>query len=269
MKTLRYVCLFAAAVVLASCVGLDVQRINGTDISGDSFSQNLAREYRDLANFEANRMMDWRSAELFARKGLAAAAGDQVEPFTLSDWNLPQASVPELTDARARLMNVFARGAREQHPVEAATAQAKFDCWVEQQAENVNPDHIATCRDEFFAALAILEGRPQAGPVYYVFFDWDRAVITQAGQQVIDAVIRDHQAAQGIDVVGYTDTSGSAQYNIGLSQRRAAAVRQALIRGGVPAGQIRTSWRGEENPLVPTPDGVREPSNRRAEIRFQ
>ncbi len=270
MKTVRYVCLFAAAMVLASCVGYDLQRLNNTTVSGDSFTDVLAREYRDLANFEANRMRDWHSAERFAQKGLAAAAGEAVEPFSLADFNLPADSLPELTDARARLMTVLEASARQSAPLEAATAQAKFDCWVEQRSEGVNPDHIATCRDEFFAALALLEGtRAPAGPVYFVFFDFDRSVITPAGQQVIDSVIRDHQAGGSISVVGHTDRAGSAAYNLRLSQRRAEAVRQALIRGGVSASVIQTSWQGEENPLVPTPDGVREPSNRRAEIRFQ
>jgi outer membrane protein OmpA-like peptidoglycan-associated protein len=39
-----------------------------------------------------------------------------------------------------------------------------------------------------------------------------------------------------------------------------------LVRQGVPDGAIAESWRGKENPAVPTPDGVREPRNRRVEI---
>ena len=54
-----------------------------------------------------------------------------------------------------------------------------------------------------------------------------------------------------------------------LSQRRANAVRDALVREGVQANRIATTARGESQPLVLTPDGVREPQNRRAEIAGQ
>ena len=69
-----------------------------------------------------------------------------------------------------------------------------------------------------------------------------------------------------IAVTGYTDLSGTQRYNLGLSKRRAATVRGALVRDGVPDGVIAQAWRGKENPAVPMPDGVREPRNRRVEI---
>jgi len=69
-----------------------------------------------------------------------------------------------------------------------------------------------------------------------------------------------------IAVTGYTDLAGTQQYNLGLSKRRADAVRAALVQQGVPDGVIAETWRGKENPAVPTADGVREPRNRRVEI---
>ena len=93
-------------------------------------------------------------------------------------------------------------------------------------------------------------------------------MITAQGQEVINQVIDFYGPDLTIAVAGHTDTSGSAAYNLGLSARRAEAVRQALVAGGVPADAIMTDSFGESDPLVPTPDGVREPSNRRAEIRF-
>ena len=65
---------------------------------------------------------------------------------------------------------------------------------------------------------------------------------------------------------GYTDTSGSAQYNQGLSVRRANAVAAELVRLGVPRNEIVAQGFGETNLLVPTPDNTREPQNRRVEI---
>ncbi len=67
-------------------------------------------------------------------------------------------------------------------------------------------------------------------------------------------------------VVGHTDAVGSDQANDALGQQRAEAVRAALIRLGVPAGDIRAISRGKRAPAIPTADGVAEPRNRRVEI---
>ncbi|MGP1394451.1 MAG: OmpA family protein [Inquilinaceae bacterium] len=274
MNTKSFLGLAVGAAVLSGCVGTDVQRLNNTgDFAGSQFDQQLAMEYRDLANFEANQMADWADAEYFAQKGLAASRGEAVAPATLADWNLPDFSVAELSAARASLVSALDGGARQEQAVDAAIAQSKFDCWVEQQEENIQPDHIAACRDEFFAAMDRMQAEPlgDAAAVYFVFFDFDRAVITAAGQQIIDTVIADYRDMAGatIAVVGHTDLSGPDSYNLALSARRAAAVEQALIAGGIEASRIETDAVGERQPLVETPDGVREPSNRRAEIRFQ
>ena len=69
-----------------------------------------------------------------------------------------------------------------------------------------------------------------------------------------------------IEVTGHTDTSGSAQYNQGLSVRRANAVAAELVRLGVPRNEISARGVGESQLLVPTPDNTREPQNRRVEI---
>ena len=257
---------------LSGCVGYDVDRLNSTEpTAGTEFTRALAVEYRELANFEGANEDDWASAELFARRGLAAANGDVLEPFFLSDFYLPTNGVAELRDARFRLMRALATSARERLPAVSAAAQANYDCWVEQTEENDQPEHIRACRDEFYAALALIEDQPIGVPVYYIFFDFDESVITAEGQQVINQIISDFSAGGvgAVSVVGHTDLSGSVTYNQGLSQRRADAVEQALIGGGIPAAAILTSFEGESNPLVPTPDGVREPSNRRAEVRFQ
>ena len=271
MKIVRYVSLCAGAALLAGCVGQDVNQLNDTTIEGESFTANLAREYRGLANFEAFEMQDWADADYFARKGLLADQGEAVAPADLGEFNLPGESVSELSAARDRLLAAFADGARETYPVEAAIAQTRFDCWVEQQEENIQPDHIAACKDEFFAALALIE-RPvlDIPAVYYVFFDFDRATITPEAQVVIDQVGADWAGLgnPGVDVIGHADRSGSRAYNQGLSVRRAQATQGALGGVGIPSGDVAVSGQGEDNPLVPTPDGVREPSNRRAEIRF-
>ena len=109
---------------------------------------------------------------------------------------------------------------------------------------------------------------PAPARSYLVFFDWDKATLSDRAREII------HEAADNsmkvkytaIEVNGYTDTSGTAKYNQGLSVRRAQAVAAELVRDGVPKSAIAIQGFGETHLLVPTGPGVREPQNRRVEI---
>lgn len=111
-----------------------------------------------------------------------------------------------------------------------------------------------------------------AQQAFIVFFDFNRsnlrpdamATIQQAAQVILAG-----GSARMTLVTGHTDTVGSVQYNIGLSQRRAEAVRAALVQLGVPANVITARAMGKSQLLVPTPDQTREAQNRRAEIVVQ
>ena len=103
---------------------------------------------------------------------------------------------------------------------------------------------------------------------YLVFFDWDRADLTDRARQIIAEAAQATTRVQvtRIEVSGNTDKSGTPAYNQGLSVRRAQNVASELVRLGVPRQAITTQGFGESRPLVPTADGVREPQNRRVEI---
>ena len=109
---------------------------------------------------------------------------------------------------------------------------------------------------------------PAAARSYLVFFDWDKATLTDRARQIIkDAADNStHVQYTRIEVNGYTDTSGSAAYNQKLSVRRAQAVAAELTRNGVPANAITIQGFGETHLLVATGPNVREPQNRRVEI---
>jgi OOP family OmpA-OmpF porin len=108
-------------------------------------------------------------------------------------------------------------------------------------------------------------------PSFMVFFDWDRSNLSQQAlttiQQAANAFKTKGNAR--ITATGHTDTSGPESYNMALSLRRANAVKDALVRDGVPAQAITVIGMGEKGLLVPTADGVREPQNRRVEIVIQ
>ena len=103
---------------------------------------------------------------------------------------------------------------------------------------------------------------------YLVFFDWDKAVLTDRAKAIVAEAAANSKkvATTKIEVNGYTDTSGTASYNMGLSVRRAQAVAAELVKDGVPKQEIMIHGFGETHPLVPTGPNVREPQNRRVEI---
>ncbi len=109
---------------------------------------------------------------------------------------------------------------------------------------------------------------PAPARTYLVFFDWDRANLTDRARQIIGEAAQNSRTAQvtRIEVAGHADRSGTPQYNQRLSQRRADAVAAELERQGVPRSAINVQAFGETRPLVATADGVREPQNRRVEI---
>jgi outer membrane protein OmpA-like peptidoglycan-associated protein len=103
---------------------------------------------------------------------------------------------------------------------------------------------------------------------YLVFFDWDKATLTDRARQIVKEAADNSSHVQytRIEVNGYTDTSGTPQYNQRLSVRRAQAVAAELVRDGVPRNAISIQGFGETHLLVPTGPNVREPQNRRVEI---
>ena len=108
---------------------------------------------------------------------------------------------------------------------------------------------------------------PQARE-FIVYFPFDQSILTPEAQTVVQEAASYAQQgnATRISVVGHADTSGSAAYNVRLSERRARAVADAMVGLGVNAGIITADWRGESQPAVATGDGVKEPLNRRATI---
>ena len=299
MTKLRSLVMAGLVVTLGACTNFDqhseIDALNEVQPVGSPFTQYLAEEYRVFANSEMHDMMDYPDALHFARKGLATASGEVVMPEPISDWNLLPHHMEELSTARGRLIVAFDLGAREVAPQQAAIAQARFDCWIEQQEENWQADDIAGCKSQYLQAISALEGMiepmapvveaaPAPAPLpvpaepmtpddamYLVFFDFDKSVVEAGGQNVLDAVADEamKQNIARINVVGHTDSSGSQAYNEKLAMKRANAVREGLVARGVDAAMISVTGRGETELLVDTADDVREPANRRVQITFE
>ena len=103
---------------------------------------------------------------------------------------------------------------------------------------------------------------------FVVYFDWDRSDLTAEAQSVVTQAANYAKSGRPtrVLIVGHADTSGSAAYNVGLSNRRARTVGDALVAQGINGGVISLDGKGETALARATADGVREPLNRRATV---
>ncbi len=120
----------------------------------------------------------------------------------------------------------------------------------------------------FSDVLAALPGKPAK---FLLYFLEGKDELTPQSNGEVDKIFAElaTRPAPEILVIGHTDAVGAAQFNDRLSLQRAERVRAELIRRGIPETNIAVEGRGEREPIVPTPDGVAEPMNRRVEINVR
>ncbi len=104
-----------------------------------------------------------------------------------------------------------------------------------------------------------------------VYFDFDSFVIRTEARPIIEAHGRRLRADAKLHVAleGHTDDRGGREYNLGLGQKRADAVRKALSLMGVADSQMEAVSFGKEKPAVPGTSEAAMQENRRVEINYR
>ena len=276
----------ALVLFLAGCSGTQLEKAQRVSPEGSAFNVGLYQGYIVLASSEYKEG-DYEDSDNFAVRAMTAGVGETVGPEEISARQLPENKVGELSSARRRFSESLGKGAAQKVPEETARAQIGFDCWMQEQEENFQPDNIEACRSQFFAALAVVENAlkpipvaakaeppaappaaPQIGGPYVVFFNFDSAELSDAAETVLETASSTARKLDGmrVTVSGHADLAGPASYNVDLSKRRAIAVSQALIGTGVASTAIEVEALGQTDPAVATADGVSEADNRRVEI---
>lgn len=248
----------------------ELDAVREMEPQGPAFNQGLRQGYLDYVDVMTEEY-DYTDYWHFAFKAVDSAKGENVLPDTVESRKLQADDVEVLAAARARLMAALEQTGRKKAPLPAARAQTAFDCWLEKAEENDPEVEIAVCKGEFEAAMADVErALTTERDAYLVFFAWDQAELTPVALAVLDQVQADFLRGRPARVIvqGHADRSGPEPYNERLSEQRALNVARALIQRGVPERALDVEWFGERRPRVPTPDGAREPRNRRVEIVF-
>lgn len=281
----------SAALALGACAGNGLfDDLNQATPTGSAFSQALFKNYAYLARsygaqtsmtsgtaFDSEGSMSLGDvsddvadiANLFAQKALQASRGENV---------LPEPAPPSLADSlalRTRLLTALDQG-REKVPDAAARAQADFDCWVLNSTVPALGNSAAACRRSLDTSLSTVEHALNPAPPaqspnpadYTVYFDFDSWTLTAEGLSVLTQAIDTARAGgqSTINIVGHTDTAGSASYNQTLSLKRANVIKDVLVQMGARPEAVQVSGTGENDLAVQTGDGVREAKNRRAVV---
>lgn len=290
MRNFIVCCSWLVLLTLAGC-GYSLNKLKHADPKGSAFQNALAKHYLNFSETEATEY-DWIDSQYFASKGLRLAYGHNESPEQVKEWRIPASMVATMNEAYDDLMRALTDHTKTNQPDVAANAQFYFDCWLEQQEENWQSDDIAVCRDNFYKNLKELTGNTPSQeevtvsdweedttaqeeqeplpPVtsYMIFFDHNSDRLNSDATISLQQIVKDLITLENTEIVlnGYTDSSGTTNYNLSLSKRRASAVKQALIDGGILPKRVFTNAYGEMNPQVKTGDGVRQPKNRRVEI---
>ncbi len=267
--------------------GLDLEA------NGIAFNQALYSGYADLSEDRSDAWLganwDFVDGELFNHKARTAKKNALVLPDEPMDRDLTEEQAATFQDAIERLRSGFDKGARYLAPQNAATAQVKYDCWIEA-AEEGRSDDAEACKSAFEQAMAAVESQANyaltdidySSPApamaaatpsqmqFIALFDFDSTNYAPGNgtvvREALDAALANPGTA--LKIVGHADRSGAVAYNQTLSERRANRVIEELVSGGVDPTRISGEAVGETQPLVPTADGVREEGNRAVVINL-
>lgn len=248
---------------------------------------NTESFWQSLNPFSSSESSSDALAKQFSAKADLAQTGAEPEPEAA-----PNAQAQGIHD---QLVAAVAAG-KDQFPEQAARAQADYDCWVIYGTVPSAAAASQACKTSLDSSLVRLTSLvhpapapapppppvasapiapPSAAPaptpannVFTVYFDWDSWTLKAEQLKVLTDVINTARAGgqSNIVIVGHTDTSGPADYNMKLSVRRANVVVEALVDMGARRAALHASGVGETDLAVQTGDNVREAKNRRTVI---
>jgi outer membrane protein OmpA-like peptidoglycan-associated protein len=194
----------------------------------------------------AQEVAKQKSAE--AQVADAARQRDQIR----LDARTAEAEAAKRNAEQAQAQADAARMATEAQAAATRDAQAKADALAAQladlQAKQTERGIVITFGD--------------------VLFNTDQAVLTEGGQRTLRklADVLNQNPDRSVMVEGFTDSTGSAAHNLELSQRRAEAVRSALMAMGIEGTRIATRGYGEAYPVAGNDSAGNRQLNRRVEI---
>jgi outer membrane protein OmpA-like peptidoglycan-associated protein len=202
-------------------------------------ANRLADDGGKLEDIEFEAEIAAKNAQIANEKILTAQAREEIEKGTAER----QAVLIEAREREARLRGQQADEARAR----ASTLEQELE---ELRAKPTPRGMVLTLGD--------------------VLFDTAQATLKPGAYGTIDRLANalEKEPDRQVIIEGHTDSVGSDEYNQGLSQRRADAVKTALLERGVRSEQIRAVGKGESTPVASNDNAGGRQQNRRVEMIF-
>ncbi len=104
-----------------------------------------------------------------------------------------------------------------------------------------------------------------------VLFDFDKTAIKPDGAKILDRLVTFLKENPGKKVTfeGHTDSIGTAKYNQGLSERRAASAQNYIVKKGINPSRIAMRGFGKAKPIADNKTKEGRAKNRRVEVKVQ
>ena len=117
----------------------------------------------------------------------------------------------------------------------------------------------------------VLRVSPLGPKTFHMYFQFGTDELTLESQNQFPRIFEElkRYPAAELSIVGHTDRAGAAELNAALSLKRAKSTLRRLVEAGLKHSRVEVESHGENNPLIPTADGVAEPRNRRVEVTIR
>lgn len=198
--------------------------------------------------FMRNKIFGWAASCLFMLLAVSCASTKTLVVM-LPDESSPRGAVAIGQGDRSTILDT---------PMTAA----KVDVRGRVKKESISLVEVEQNFTEAFAA------QPPESISFILYYEEGSTVVVPESRETLLELFAEVAKRQAVEVqvTGHTDTVGSEAYNDRLSNERAKAIKDSLIKQGLKASFVRAVGRGERELLIPTPDNVREPRNRRVQV---
>ena len=270
---MKHIIFILVSLLVSACGGLQLERLDNQAPAAEinPYHAALFSEYIAFAQNEYDEG-DYLDSDAFALKARSSLGNGQIGPDAPTSRDIPRMAMGELGAVFRSLTLMLQQGGDRAAPIQMARAVSHYDCWLQEQEENFQPDDIARCRgrtlDAMDRVVATLQNPTAAAQAHIVFFRFNQAGLKDGAVEIVAEVARLMKAHPEFQayLYGHADAPGTRNYNKTLSERRVKTVKDGLASYGIAPSRIHARAYGEDKPMVERAKGAKELKNRRVEI---
>jgi outer membrane protein OmpA-like peptidoglycan-associated protein len=236
--------------------------------------EKIVLQARELEAKQAMSLAEQRAREAELARKEAEEKAREAEKAKSDALALAQQAEKSKTEAEARALQVQkAKSEAEAKTLEAEKAKKEAEAGkLEAEAARLKAEEAMAQKKQMESELAELKAKQTEKGIVLtlgdILFETGKSMLMPGAMHSIDILVDflKKYPERNVLIEGFTDSRGGETYNLGLSQRRADSVRDALIGRGIPAERITAKGYGERFPVATNSTSAGRQQNRRVEI---